>query len=122
MKFVKAAIVALLITAAFASCKKDDVEAPFTIEGVWDGETGNGGQFAINVKPGGVLERLNYADAVVATGNWQLNGNTLTGDYYFPSSDTEVTFSAEINSNQRTLSGTWSNNGGEVGTMTASKE
>lgn len=122
MKFVRTAFVALLVTVAFTACKKDDAKAPFTIEGLWEGETGGGGYFGINVIPGGTLERLNPSGGVAATGTWELNGNTLSGDYHFPASNTDVTFSAEINSKQETLSGTWSNNGGELGTMNASKQ
>lgn len=122
MKVVRTAFIALLITVAFAACKKDHDKAPFTIEGLWEGNTDGGGYFGINVNPGGTLERLNGSGSVVATGTWLLEGTTLSGDYHFPSSNTDVTFSAEINSNQETLSGTWSNNGGEVGTMTASKQ
>jgi hypothetical protein len=122
MKFVRTTIFALLVAVSFTACKKDnDVKAPFTIEGLWEGNTNGGGYFGINVVAGGTLERLNGSGSVVATGHWELNGTTLSGDYHFPVSDTEVTFSAEINSNLETLSGTWSNDGGELGTMTATK-
>ena len=122
MKFVRTALVALLVTAVFTSCKKDHDKRPFTIEGLWEGNTNGGGYFGINVNPGGTLERLNGSGAVAATGHWVLEGNTLSGDYHFPSSNTDVTFSAEVNVNNETLSGSWSNNGGETGTMNASKQ
>lgn len=122
MKFVRTAFIALLVSASFASCKKEKTKAPFTIEGLWEGNTDGGGYFGINVNPGGDLERLNTYGNVAATGSWELNGNTLSGDYYFPSSNTIVTFSAEINTKEQTLSGTWTNDGGEIGTMTASKQ
>jgi len=124
MKILKIAVIALFTSAAFMACKKENVApaAPFSIEGKWEGSTSNGGYFGMNIKPGGSLDRLNSSGSVVASGNWELNGNTLSGSYHFLTSGTDVTFSAAVNKNQNTFSGNWSNSGGEQGTMTASKK
>lgn len=123
MKILKIAVIALFTSAAFTACKKENVTpAPFTIEGKWEGKTDGGGYFGMNIKPGGSLDRLNSSGSIVASGNWQLNGNTLTGNYQFLSSGTDVTFTAAVNKNENTFSGNWSNDGGEQGSMTASKK
>ena len=124
MKILTTAVIALFTAATFIGCKKESINTPssFTIEGKWEGTTGSGGYFGMNIKSGGELERLNASGAVAATGSWQLNENSLSGAYHFPSSNTDVTFNAIVNKNQNTFSGTWSNNGGEQGTMIASKK
>ena len=124
MKIVTAAFIILFTSVAFIGCKKESINTPpsFTIEGKWEGTTGSGGYFGMNIKAGGQLERLSTSGGVAATGNWELNGNTLSGNYHFPSSNTDVTFNATVNKNQNSFSGTWTNSGGEQGTMTASKK
>ena len=123
MKFIKTAAFVLLLSTAFIACKKDnDTPAPFTIEGAWKGQTGNGGFFGLNIKPGGVLERISSGGAVSATGTWEMNGNTLTGDYTFTSGGTIVEMTATIDQAKNKMTGTWSNNGGEIGTLTAEKD
>jgi hypothetical protein len=124
MKILKIAIIALFTSAALVACKKENVESvqPFTIEGKWVGTTNGSGYLGMNIKPGGTLDRLNSSGSIVASGSWQLKGDSLSGNYQFLSSGTDVTFSALVNKTQNTFSGNWSNSGGEVGTMTASKK
>lgn len=124
MKILKIAIIALFTSAALVACKKENVESvqPFTIEGKWVGTTNGSGYLGMNIKPGGTLDRLNSSGSIVASGSWQLKGDSLSGNYHFLSSGTDVTFSALVNKTQNTFSGNWSNSGGEVGTMTASKK
>lgn len=123
MKFFKTAFLALLVSTAFIACDKDNDLKPsvFSVEGVWKGTTGNGGFFGLNIKPGGSLERISSTGEVSATGNWQLTDNTLSGNYHYIASGTDVTFTATIDKAKNELSGTWSNNGGEQGTMSATK-
>jgi len=124
MKILKIAIIALFTSAALIACKKEGVDsmAPFTIEGKWVGTTNGSGYFGMNIKPGGSLDRFNSSGSIVASGNWQLKGDSLSGTYQFLSSGTEVIFSALVNKAQNTFSGNWSNDGGETGTMAASKK
>lgn len=123
MKILKIAIIALSASAALTACKKENVNtpAPFTIEGKWVGTTNGGGYFGMNIKAGGSLDRLNSSGSIVASGNWQLKGDSLLGNYHFASSGADVMFGALVNKNQNTFFGNWSNSGGETGTMTASK-
>ncbi|HEX5653510.1 MAG TPA: hypothetical protein VFX58_10575 [Chitinophagaceae bacterium] len=121
MKILRMTFLALVLSSLFMACNKDnDTTPPFSIEGKWTGTTGNGGYFGMNIKPGGVLERISSSGSVSATGHWQLNGNALTGDYTF-TSGTVVTMQATVDKSQNKLSGTWANNGGEQGTMSATK-
>src|SRR5262245_40458475 len=98
MKILKIAIIALFTSALFVACKKENVETAqaFTIEGKWVGTTNGSGYLGMNIKPGGSLDRLNSSGSIVASGNWQLHGDTLSGNYQFLSSGTDVTFSALV--------------------------
>lgn len=122
MKILKMAAFALLLSTAFIACSKDkdNTSAPFVLEGTWKGQTGNGGFFGLNIKAGGTLERIGSTGSVSATGSWQLVGNTLSGTYDF-SNGTHVIMSATVDMKKYKLTGTWSNNGGEQGTMYADK-
>jgi hypothetical protein len=120
MKFIKMAAIAIVLATVFVACSKDKNDAPFVIEGTWKGTTGSGGFFGVNLKPGGVLERIYSNGSVGATGTWQLNGKTLTGEYHFVSG-TDVTMSATVDTKHNKFSGNWSNDVGETGTMEATK-
>jgi hypothetical protein len=124
MKFLKSAVVVFILTATFFACKKDDAQPSFSIEGTWTGKIGTGnatpnGQYALNIKPGGGLERINASGAVSASGTWQMAGNTFTGTYTY-SSGTVVSFTASINKAARKITGTWQNQS-EQGTFHATK-
>jgi hypothetical protein len=123
MKISRLAILAFILATTLIACKKDndnDNQDSFAMEGVWKGTTGNGGFFGVNIKQNGTLERINSSGDVSATGTWQLSGNTLSGSYDF-ASGTHVVMSATVDKANHKFSGTWSNNGGEQGTMQANK-
>src|SRR4029453_6400324 len=114
MKILKIAIIALFTSAALIACKKDNVETAhaFTIEGKWVGTTNGAGYFGMDIKPGGTLDRFNSSGTITASGSWELHGDTLSGNYQFLSSGTDVTFSALVNKAQNTFFGIWQNKGG----------
>jgi len=125
MKNLKLVLFVLFLAGSFAACKKDNVAPPFTIEGKWEGKLGTApaspnSYFGIQVKPGGVLERLNSSGNVSATGTWQLAGNQFTGTYTF-SSGTIVEINATVDKGQNKLSGNWENSGNETGSWYANK-
>ncbi len=128
MKILKSALVVLMLSAAFVACKKDDVQPQqpaFSIEGTWEGKIASGsaipyGQYALNIKPGGGLQRVNKSGSVSASGTWQLSGNSFSGNYNY-ASGTVVTFSATVDKAQKKISGSWQNNGGEQGTFYVTK-
>jgi hypothetical protein len=111
-----------LLSTTFISCSKDkeNTSNTFSIEGTWTGKTGNGGQFGIHIKSGGVLERFGASGTVSATGTWQINGNTLNGTYDF-ATGTHVVMTATVDKSNNSLTGTWVNDAGEQGTMFAEK-
>ena len=124
MKVLKISLLVFFLSAAFIACEKDDdsTPPPFSIIGTWEGTTGNGGYFGAKFQQGGQMQRILSSGSVSATGSYQLNGNTLTGNYTYITSGTQVTFTATVDKNLNTLNGTWQNNGGEQGTMTAQKK
>jgi hypothetical protein len=126
MKFLRTAVVALFVSAAFTACKKDDVTPVFTIEGSWTGKIGTGssvpsGQYALNIKAGGVIERISSNGSVSATGTWQLEGNNFTATYNYPGG-TIVNIAGTVDKAINKISADWSNNGGEQGTLYANKQ
>lgn len=126
MKIMKSLIVALLVTSFFVACKKDNTPPPFTIEGKWEGKIGNGnstpsGQYALNIKSGGVVERVNSSGNVTASGTWQLAGSNFSATYNYQNG-TVVEVTALVDKGSKKLSGNWENNGGEEGSFYANKE
>ncbi len=126
MKIVKSLVVALLVTSFFVACKKDNTPPPFTIEGKWEGKIGTGnatpsGQYALNIKSDGVVERVNSNGTVTASGNWQLAGDNFSATYNYQNG-TVVEVTAHMDKGSKKLSGSWENNGGEEGAFYANKQ
>ena len=114
MKALKLFTLVLLSSFAFVSCKKDKDEPAFVFEGSWTGKIGTGSatpasQFAINIKPGGVIERVSASGSVSGTGNWSLVGNEFAATYVLTSSGTQVFLTGALDPATRQLSGNWSN-------------
>jgi len=126
MKFLRKAIMALFITGAFIACKKDHDAPAFKIEGSWTGKIGTGaetpsGQYALNIKAGGNLERIGATGSVSASGSWNLTGNTFTGIYFY-SNGTVVDVTGTVDKSTNKITGTWENNGAEEGTLYVNKQ
>lgn len=120
MKFLKFAIVALLLSAAFFSCKKDnddDFKAPTgntAIEGKYVGKYGYGNEvpsisYILNVKPGGIFEELNTSGvSKCISGTWSLNGNVFTAKYQWKAPlNTKFSVAATFDASTGKLVGTW---------------
>ncbi|HLP36736.1 hypothetical protein [Lacibacter sp.] len=130
MKITKRYFLFLLAVSVFSACKKDSNIPAFTIEGSWVGKLGSGSntpgsQFEINVKPGGVLERINGNGGISGIGTWQVNGDTFTGHYEFTNSNGSASVQATIDkAANKLVNGTWGsgNNTSGAGTWYASKE
>lgn len=128
MKVLKMAIIALFVSTAFVACNKDNDDKPagFTIEGSWSGKIGTGdvapnGQYALNIKKGGTLERIGANGTVSASGSWNLVGDTFTGIYFY-SNGTVVDVTGTLDKASKKITGTWENNGGEEGTLYVNKQ
>lgn len=119
MKFLKFFIVALLLSTAFFSCKKDNND-DFTptpsnsaIEGKWVGKYGYQNDaptiyFCLNVKPGGIIEELNSSGESKGSGTWSMNGNTFTAKYQWKAPlNTIFSVIATYDPATGKLSGTW---------------
>ena len=127
MKFLRIAIVTLLVSTVFVACKKDDATIPsFKMEGTWDGKIGQNaevpsGQFKLNIKAGGNIERISSNGSVSATGSWNEEDGSFTAIYFY-SNGTVVDLTGTIDKTKNKLTGTWKNNGGEQGTFYVSKQ
>lgn len=127
MKFFGTAIMILFISTAFLSCKKDDVTTPsFKIEGIWDGKIGQNsdvpsGQYKLNIKTGGIIERISSNNSVSATGTWQLEGNEFSATYNY-SNGTIVNLAGTLDKSINKLTADWSNSGSEQGTLYVNKQ
>jgi hypothetical protein len=120
MKFLKFAIVALLLSTAFFSCSKnkDDDFKPSngntSIEGKYVGKYGYGNEepsisYILNVKAGGIFEELNTSGvSKCVSGNWSLNGNVFTAKYQWKAPLNSI-FSvvATFDPSTGKLTGTW---------------
>jgi hypothetical protein len=74
------------------------------------------------MKANGVIERINSSDKVSATGTWLLVGDEFSATYTFTSGSTIVTLEGTVDKQQRKLTGTWENDGDEVGTFYATQK
>lgn len=127
MKHLKSLAIALLLTTTFIACKKDSSPPPFTMAGIWEGKLGDNndvptGQYKLNIKGIGVLERISSTGKVSATGTWLLEGDKFSGHYIFADGNTMVTVEGTVDKQQRKLTGTWENDGDETGTFYATQK
>ncbi len=126
MKVLKSFLLVALFAIVSASCKKENDNPPFIIEGSWEGKLGTGSAqptsfIGLNLKSNGVLERLGSSGSISATGTWQLTGNNFTGAYTF-TDGVSVTLTATTDKANNKLSGTWVNSGNNTGTWYVSKK
>lgn len=127
MKHLKSLAIALLLTTTFIACKKDSTPPPFTMNGMWEGKIGDNndvpdGQYKLNIKGIGVIERISSSGKVSATGTWLLEGDKFSAHYIFADGNTMVTLEGTVDKQQRKLTGTWENDGDETGTFYATQK
>lgn len=118
MKFLKFSLVALLMSTAFFSCKKDadnitsHKPAP-GIQGDWIGKYGFGNEtpgiyYRFSIQESGLIDELNSSGVSKGGGTWNLNGTTFTAHYQWKAPlNTIYTVSATYNEAAHKLSGTW---------------
>lgn len=128
MKLVKTLLAGIVFSTLLIACKKDNDTAPvFSIHGLWEGKIGSGsstpsGQYALNIKSNGTIERISSNGAVSATGTWQLDGVNLTATYTYPGNGGTVTITASVDKAKNKIDGYWENTGNEDGTFILSKK
>lgn len=127
MKHLKSLAIALLLTTTFIACKKDSTPPPFTMNGMWEGKIGDNndapdGQYKLNIKASGIIERISFNGNVSATGTWSLEGDEFSALYTFSDGGTIVTLEGTVDKQQKKLTGTWENDGDEVGTFYATQK
>ena len=126
MKVLKTILASVFFISLIASCKKDRGDDGFVMEGKWSGKIGTGqvvpnGQYALNLKAGGVIERISSNGSVSATGTWSIAGKIFSANYTFSSGGT-ATITGTLKAEQSKMEGTWSNTGGEIGSWHVTKE
>ncbi|MBC7850567.1 MAG: hypothetical protein H7Y31_12575 [Chitinophagaceae bacterium] len=120
MKLASRLFFALLVISTIVSCKKDKAEPAFKIEGGWTGKIGNGpgepdGFYLVDIKKGGVIERIAFNGNVSAKGTWSVSGNEFNASYTFIPVGGTVTVKGIINKTELRITGTWENTGSEDG-------
>ena len=112
MKFVKFAVIALLMPVIFVSCKKDN-DTVLPVEGTWNGLYGFGIDppsisYKLNIKHDGTIEELSTSGNVKGSGTWSFSGNTLTGHYQWKAPmSTVFSIIATYDPATNKLTGTW---------------
>jgi hypothetical protein len=118
----KLLVIAVLFTAVFTSCKKEDCPAPpvptYPIEGLWIGKYGSGSAaptsgFSMVVESGGAVTVVDGASISAAsassraTGTWTLTGNVFKATYTYPSGGSTYSVIANFSNTGKLESGTW---------------
>jgi hypothetical protein len=125
MKIVKNLMMVLALSSIFVACKKDKDTPAYVVEGTYEGKLGSGvaiptGFFGLQLKAGGVLNRITSTGDVTGTGTWKLVSNKLTGDYV-GTNGIIVSIEATLDQSQGRFSGTWENSVNNDGTFYATK-
>ncbi|MHA4843152.1 hypothetical protein ACX0G7_03255 [Flavitalea antarctica] len=90
MKFLKITMLSCAFVLMLASCSKkssdDSTPVSNSIEGAWSGSsvtesTNTKSFYSFDIRPNGVLNRLDETGAVVGTGIWSMNNNIFEGTY-----------------------------------------
>lgn len=112
----KSALVLLVVSSIFVSCKKDDVainQGPTTIVGKWVGEYGYDSEdpshyYCFNIKSDGTIQELRKSGDVLGSGTWTLVGSafnaTITWD---PPYSSIFMVTAYFDENTGELYGAW---------------
>lgn len=90
MKFLKITMLSCAFVLMLASCSKkssdDSTPVSNSIDGTWSGSsvtesTNTKSFYSFDIKPNGVLNRLDETGAVVSTGVWSMSNNIFEGTY-----------------------------------------
>lgn len=133
MKKLHFGIAVLFVSLFIIACSKKDVDvtpppAPaYIVEGIYSGKIGTGpaipaSQFELNLKKGGVIERINGNGAITGTGTWSLEGTTFTAKYQSNSNGSIIQLQGTLDKGKKRINGTWLNSGGNDGTYYVTKQ
>lgn len=115
---------AVLFTAIFASCKKEECPKPvYPIEGYWSGKYGSGtatptSGFSMVVEPGGVVtvaDGATITPSSKATGTWTLTGNVFKATYTYSGGGSTFTIQANFSNSGKLESGTYGSGASATG-------
>jgi len=129
MSISKTMIMMVLLAASFGACKKDnDAEPAFSVPGKWegalvDGSNGATAFYGLLLNADGSLTRYKTTGEILATGNWQLAGDSIKASYQF-SDGYKFSIIGLVDKQKKKMSGTWGggNNTKGLGSWNASKK
>jgi len=133
MKVLTIAIITLLVSTGFLSCKKDSSKPSSSspaIAGRFDGKYGFDSEtpdndYTLNIRADGVIQEIGQASGKpTGQGTWQLNGNTLTATYKMLFSPyNQYSIVATFDAATGKLTGTWGydNSGTDGGKLDMTK-
>lgn len=110
-------IFVLMAVFIFSACKKENTvpeqKEPVTIDGTWKGKYGEGTAtpvffYGLKLKPGAVLERINEAGTVEATGTWSLSSTVFIGIY--AKEGQQYSIAGTFNAAEGSIDGQWGYN------------
>ena len=115
MKIVNYLILVVAVAVTAISCSKSsNDDTPTTsnsIDGVWQGTLVTESSkitsfYAFDIKPNGVLHRLNEAGNIVGTGIWSIDNNIFNGTYK-TESNTKYSVIGSYNKGINKILGNW---------------
>jgi hypothetical protein len=114
MSFIRSAALVLLLTVTFIACKKDSAPKSAGIfEGTWKGNFGFDNDepnifTGYVIKSGGVIQEISSTGKVKGEGKWDIQGNTLKGNYKMVFSPfSEYSVSIQVDQVTGLMTGTW---------------
>ena len=134
MKILTTAIIALCISAAFISCKKDHDQSTNSnpaIQGIYSGKFGYGNdtpaeEFKFAIKANNVFQELSVNNGnPTGQGTYTLNGNSFTATYNMLFSPfNQYSVSGTFNPSTGKITGTWGydNNPSDGGKIDMTKQ
>ena len=115
MKIVNYLILIVALAITMIACSKSSNDDPPTtsnsIDGVWQGTLVTESSkitsfYAFDIKPNGVLHRLNEAGSIAGTGIWSIDNNIFTGTYK-TESNTKYSVIGTYNKSINKILGNW---------------
>jgi hypothetical protein len=128
MKMLKTLGISLLLGAALVSCSKNDDATTFNAVGKWEGKLIDGSSglatfYGLQLNGDGTLTRYKSTGEILATGNWQLVGDSIKANYEFLSGS-KFSIAGKIERSIGKMNGTWGSgsNPKGLGTWNASRK
>lgn len=119
----------MLVASVMLSCSKDDdATTSFNATGKWEGKLIDGSSglatfYGLQLNADGTLTRYKSTGEILATGNWQLVGDSIKANYEFLSGS-KFSIAGKVEKSIGKMNGTWGSgsNPKGLGTWNASRK